>query len=94
MVDPSGKNPISVLMEVCARQHWEQPQFHCIESGPQNYKKFHWKVPNKIMSFKLMSFFTILQAILNGVEYSPSLASSNKRAGKAQVCMVILDALG
>jgi len=35
-----------------------------------------------------------LKAVLNGVEYSPSLPSSNKKAGKAQVCMVVLEALG
>nr|CAD2153012.1 unnamed protein product [Meloidogyne enterolobii] len=34
------------------------------------------------------------KAVLNGVEYSPSLPSSNKKAGKAQVCMVVLEALG
>ncbi|KAI3415999.1 hypothetical protein GPALN_005555 [Globodera pallida] len=76
VLDSTGKNPISVLMEQCARHRWRNPEFSCAESGPQNSKRYHWK------------------AVLNGVEYAPSLPSSNKRAGKAQVCMVILEALG
>uniref|UniRef100_A0A915D4C3 G-patch domain-containing protein n=1 Tax=Ditylenchus dipsaci TaxID=166011 RepID=A0A915D4C3_9BILA len=33
------------------------------------------------------------RAIFNGLEYEPSLPSSNKKAGKAQVCLVILKAI-
>ncbi|KAF7635240.1 hypothetical protein Mgra_00005355 [Meloidogyne graminicola] len=76
VLDPTGKNPISVLMEVCSRNRWMNPEFICDELGPHNNRRYLWK------------------AILNGVEYSPSLPSSNKKAGKAQVCMVVLEALG
>lgn len=76
VLDPTGKNPVSVLMEVCSRNRWMNPEFICDEMGPHNNRRYLWK------------------AILNGVEYSPSLPSSNKKAGKAQVCMVVLEALG
>ncbi|CAK5039437.1 unnamed protein product [Meloidogyne enterolobii] len=76
VLDPTGKNPVSVLMEVCSRNRWMNPEFVCDEMGPHNNRRYLWK------------------AVLNGVEYSPSLPSSNKKAGKAQVCMVVLEALG
>ncbi|KAL3122589.1 hypothetical protein niasHT_003125 [Heterodera trifolii] len=76
VLDSAGKNPVSVLMEQCARHRWRNPDFSCAESGPHNNRRYLWK------------------AVLNGVEYAPSLPSSNKKAGKAQVCMVILEALG
>jgi hypothetical protein len=76
-------------MEVCSRNRWMNPEFICEEMGPYNNRRYLWKV-----NFKIESLNIELKAILNGVEYSPSLPSSNKKAGKAQVCMVVLEALG
>lgn len=39
-----GKNPISVLMEVCAMHHWDLPLFQCNQSGPDNDPRFLWTV--------------------------------------------------
>ncbi|MCP9257846.1 Protein SON [Dirofilaria immitis] len=34
------------------------------------------------------------KAIVNGVEYQPSIASTSKKTGKAQACQVVLQSLG
>ena len=40
----SGKNPVSVLMEVCSRNRWMNPEFVCDEMGPHNNRRYLWKV--------------------------------------------------
>ncbi|KAI1726842.1 g-patch domain-containing protein [Ditylenchus destructor] len=67
ILDPNGKNPVSVVMEYCAKNRISVPSFECREMGPANQRSFLWK------------------ATLNGVEFEPSLPSSNKKAGKSQV---------
>uniref|UniRef100_A0A7E4VES4 Protein kinase domain-containing protein n=1 Tax=Panagrellus redivivus TaxID=6233 RepID=A0A7E4VES4_PANRE len=74
--DIDGKNPISLVMEYCARARLQPPTFTCIESGPNNSRRFLWK------------------CTIDGVEYEPAMASGNKKAGKTQVCYVVLQALG
>ncbi|VBB27229.1 unnamed protein product [Acanthocheilonema viteae] len=34
------------------------------------------------------------KAVVNGVEYQPSIPSTNKKTGKAQTCQVVLQSLG
>uniref|UniRef100_A0A915DDP5 G-patch domain-containing protein n=1 Tax=Ditylenchus dipsaci TaxID=166011 RepID=A0A915DDP5_9BILA len=43
VVDPSGKNPVSVVMEYCSKNRLGAPTFSCMELGPQNDKRFLWK---------------------------------------------------
>uniref|UniRef100_A0A915DCP4 G-patch domain-containing protein n=1 Tax=Ditylenchus dipsaci TaxID=166011 RepID=A0A915DCP4_9BILA len=61
VVDPSGKNPVSVVMEYCSKNRLGAPTFSCMELGPQNDKRFLWK------------------AVLNGVEYEPSLPPPTRK---------------
>ncbi|CAI2303569.1 unnamed protein product [Caenorhabditis sp. 36 PRJEB53466] len=43
-VDLSTKNPISLLMELCAKRRWSAPAFSCEESGADHMKVFVWTV--------------------------------------------------
>lgn len=36
----------------------------------------------------------MFQAVVNGVEYQPSIPSTSKKTGKAQACQVVLQSLG
>ncbi|CAD6186250.1 unnamed protein product [Caenorhabditis auriculariae] len=42
--DLTGKHPVSLLMELCAKRKWPNPTFTCQEFGPSNCKEFLWKV--------------------------------------------------
>lgn len=44
--DINGKNPISLVMEYCAKKKLQPPTFTCIESGPSSSRRFLWKVNN------------------------------------------------
>ncbi|KAE9556280.1 hypothetical protein FO519_000463 [Halicephalobus sp. NKZ332] len=43
LADINGKNPISLVMEYCAKRKIQPPTFTCIERGPANSRKFLWK---------------------------------------------------
>ncbi|CAO4361540.1 unnamed protein product [Caenorhabditis nigoni] len=43
-VDLSTKNPISLVMELCAKRRWNAPSFTCEESGADHSKMFIWTV--------------------------------------------------
>lgn len=48
-VDLSSKNPISLIMELCAKRRWNPPSFTCEESGADHMKMFIWTVTlNKV----------------------------------------------
>lgn len=44
VADINGKNPISLVMEYCAKKKLQPPTFTCVESGPANSRRFLWKV--------------------------------------------------
>ncbi|EGT31677.1 hypothetical protein CAEBREN_29495 [Caenorhabditis brenneri] len=43
-VDLSTKNPISLIMELCAKRRWDPPAFTCEDSGADHMKLFIWTV--------------------------------------------------
>uniref|UniRef100_A0A1I7TK83 Protein SON n=1 Tax=Caenorhabditis tropicalis TaxID=1561998 RepID=A0A1I7TK83_9PELO len=43
-VDLSTKNPVSLLMELCAKRRWDPPVFTCEDSGAAHMKMFIWTV--------------------------------------------------
>ncbi|UMM12720.1 hypothetical protein L5515_001357 [Caenorhabditis briggsae] len=43
-IDLSTKNPISLVMELCAKRRWNAPSFTCEESGADHSKMFIWTV--------------------------------------------------
>jgi dsRNA-specific ribonuclease len=36
----SGKHPVSVLMEMCSKNHWDPPQWNTVEEGPPHKRVF------------------------------------------------------
>ncbi|KAI6198239.1 Protein SON [Aphelenchoides fujianensis] len=69
------QNPVSVIMEYCAKRGFLPPVFAPIEDGPPNQRRFGCK------------------ALLNGVMYDAPTDSTNKKAAKAQVCLIMCQAL-
>ncbi|CAL2029408.1 unnamed protein product [Caenorhabditis brenneri] len=43
-VDLSTKNPVSLIMELCAKRRWDPPAFTCEDSGADHMKLFIWTV--------------------------------------------------
>lgn len=43
-VDMSTRNPVSVVMELCAKRRWDPPSFACEDSGADHMKLFTWTV--------------------------------------------------
>lgn len=43
-VDLTTKNPISLIMELCAKRRWDPPAFTCEDSGADHMKLFIWTV--------------------------------------------------
>lgn len=53
-VDLSTKNPISLIMELCAKRRWNAPSFSCEESGADHLKMFIWTVAINNVEYRPM----------------------------------------
>ncbi|MFH4974337.1 hypothetical protein AB6A40_001046 [Gnathostoma spinigerum] len=80
-----GKHPVSVLMELCTKNHWQAPQFSCTESGPSNNRRFLWKAvvngvtyqPAIASSNKKTGKAQICQIVLESLGVVPKESSSS-----------------
>lgn len=89
----NGKNPISALMELCAKRRWHPPSFDCAESGAFASRRFLWKVTVNGQDYQAPN-----PAAVKKVPSSPLFPLGEGffwvQTGKAVAATIALQALG